>query len=200
MSADHQIERIKCGRLVHTGPNDPQGLRDGVVLGQWYCDAKQYFWGFSQCSHCEAVEKGQWGFLRFFHSGKVLDCKDASKDDGAALQQWDQQLKPTDNQLFRFEPQADGWALLRIRHSGKVIDIQEQSTENGAALHQRSAHGGDSQLFKLEDAGESADVQGWQRLRNKGSGKVAEVAEFSRSKGAPLHQWSDCGTCVLYKR
>ncbi len=82
------------------------------------------------------------------HSGKVLDVKDVSADNGAPILQWD--WWGGDNQKWQLEDVGDGlWRVVSV-HSGKVLDVKDVSADNGALIQQWDWWGGDNQKWRLE--------------------------------------------------
>jgi hypothetical protein len=116
------------------------------------------------------------------HSGKVLDVKGASKDNGAPIHQWD--WVDGDNQKWRLDDVGSGlWRIVSV-HSGKVLDVKDASKDNGAPIVQWDWWGGDNQKWRLEHVG-----GGIARIVSVHSGKVLDVKDASRDNGAPIVQW-----------
>ncbi|MDZ5446187.1 RICIN domain-containing protein [Micromonospora sp. 4G57] len=68
------------------------------------------------------------------HSGRVIDVRDQSVANGAAITQWD--WWGGGNQRWRLEPVGGGYARIVALHSGKVLDVAGASMANGAPLVQ----------------------------------------------------------------
>ena len=133
----------------------------------------------------------EFRIIRIKHSGKVFDVEAASTDSYARVIQYS--FHGGDNQMFRFEPGADGWGVIRMKHSMKVLDIKDGSCADGAVLQQwpeatgRGDHG--NQLFKWEPRGD-----GWGVLKIKRSDKVLDVKDESVDDLASVIQWPEHGS------
>jgi len=80
-------------------------------------------------------------------SGYVLDVKDDSKSDGAAVIQW--YSNGGYNQQWQFIDAGGGYYKLKNRSSGKILDVYKWSTEDGGAVQQWSDAGGTNQEWML---------------------------------------------------
>ena len=69
-------------------------------------------------------------------------------------------------------------------NSHKAIEVKDYSKANGAQICQWDFHGGDNQLWKMEDAG-----NGFFYIKSVLSGKNLEVYGFSTDNGGRLTQW-----------
>ena len=74
--------------------------------------------------------------------------------------------------------------FLTAKHSGQALDVAGASQEDGANVLQWTKHGGNNQIWILEDAGD-----GYYFLVSKNSGKVLDVAGASQEPGANVLQW-----------
>lgn len=117
------------------------------------------------------------------HSGRALDVKDWSKDDGAAIIQYDWHGGSNQRWIVT-SPANDGKYEIRNLHSGKCLDVSGVSQADGALLHQWTCHYGDNQKFRLEPTG-----NGYHRLVAVHSGKCVDVQGGSPANGARLVQW-----------
>ncbi len=120
-------------------------------------------------------------------SGKVLDVKDASYDDGAKMQQWTNYS--ANNQRFRIDDMGGGYYKLTAVHSGKLLDVPYASTERGVQLQQCYDNGNDAQRWQIIDVG-----GGYYKLISKASGLAMDVSNSSTADGAVVQQWTDNGT------
>jgi hypothetical protein len=84
--------------------------------------------------------------------------KDASKDNGAPIVQWD--WWGGDNQKWRLEHVGGGIARIVSVHSGKVLDVKDASRDNGAPIVQWDWWGGDNQKWQLAPLDETIHVLG----------------------------------------
>ncbi|MDF2869236.1 MAG: 1,3--beta-D-glucan 3-glucanohydrolase [Anaerocolumna sp.] len=120
-------------------------------------------------------------------SGKVLDVKDVSYDDGAKMHQWTN--KGANNQKFRIDDMGGGYYKLTAVHSGKCLDVPYASTAQGVQLQQCYDNGNDAQRWKIVDVG-----GGYYKLISKASGLAMDVSNSSTADGGVVQQWNDNGT------
>ena len=123
------------------------------------------------------------------HSGKALDVKVASKNNGGKIHQWDQHGEA--NQLFKLEEAGDNYYRIISKNSGKAFDITggPHKTENGVHLQQWDPVGGDNQLFQIIDNGD-----GYFQLMAKHSQKVLDVYGSCKDNGATVIQYESTGS------
>lgn len=128
-------------------------------------------------------------------SGKVLDVLDASKLDGARIQQW--KLNGNTAQHWKIEPVAGapGFYTLTSRSSGKVLDVLNASTQDGAIIQQWSLNGNAAQHWRFDPV---AGAPGYYILTSRCSGKVLDVLNASTQDGAKIQQWKQNGNAAQY--
>jgi len=128
-------------------------------------------------------------------SGKVLDVIDASKQDGAKIQQW--KLNGNPAQHWKIEPvaSAPGFYTLTSRSSGKVLDVLDASTQDGAMIQQWSLNGNAAQHWRIDPV---AGAPGYFILTSRCSGKVLDVINASTQDGAKIQQWKQNGNSAQY--
>jgi hypothetical protein len=125
------------------GASTTNGAR--VIL--WPCHT-----GDNQRWYLEEVPQGSfvdgiYFLVRSVHSGKCLDVRGASTQDGADVIQWDCHYGP--NQLWQFrklfwnEPED----TLVSKGSERCLDIRDRRDASGTALQQWECHDGENQLF-----------------------------------------------------
>lgn len=131
----------------------------------------------------QQASSGSYNRLVAKHSGRCMDVYGASRDNGAAIIQWD--CHSGDNQAWSLVPAGNDYYKLVAKHSGKCLDVYGASRDNGARLIQWNCHGGDNQLFKREQFGS------YYRLRAKHSNRCVDVYGAQRDNGVRLIQW-DC--------
>jgi N-acetylmuramoyl-L-alanine amidase len=131
----------------------------------------------------EQASSGSYNRLVAKHSGRCMDVYGASRDNGAAIIQWD--CHNGDNQAWSLVPAGNDYYKLIAKHSGKCLDVYGASRDNGARLIQWDCHGGDNQLFRREQFGS------YYRLRAKHSNRCVDVYGAQRDNGVQLIQW-DC--------
>ncbi len=120
------------------------------------------------------------------NSGKVLDVKDESTENGAAIIQY----KETGgaNQQWEIIDVGGGYKKIVSVKSGKVLEVKGQSTENGAVVDLWSDNGGANQQWSFVDAG-----GGYYKIVNRKSGKLLDVTKSSTADAATIQQWADAG-------
>ena len=116
------------------------------------------------------------------HSGKSLDISGGSKESGVELIQWDRHRGP--NQIFSFEPAADGSYYIVVKHSGKVLDVAGVSCENGATVCQWDLNNGHNQMWKI-----TQDDDGYFQIKANHSGKVLDIFDLNHPNDARIIQW-----------
>jgi len=128
-------------------------------------------------------------------SGKVLDVLDASKLDGAKIQQW--KLNGNVAQHWKIEPVAGapGYYTLTSRCSGKVLDVLDASTQDGAKIQQWKLNGNAAQHWRIDPV---AAAPGYFTLTSRCSGKVLDVLDASTQDGAKIQQWKLNGNAAQY--
>lgn len=130
------------------------------------------------------IDTSAWYVLVNRNSGKVLDVRDTSTSDGAAIQQWSR--NDGEWQQFQFVSSGSGYYRLRARHSGKVVDLWEWNVADGAEYRQWPDLNAANQQFQVRDSD-----GGYIRLINRHSGKALEVWERSTADGARVSQYAD---------
>lgn len=87
-------------------------------------------------------------------------------------------------------PSTGTYYQIVSKHSGKVLDVKggTDMKKNGSAVHLWTSHGGDNQLFRLEQVGE-----GYYSIIAKHSGKVVDVTggESKTCNGIAIQQWQN---------
>jgi hypothetical protein len=124
-------------------------------------------------------------YLVAVHSGKVLEVKDAAKNNGAIIQQGD--AKPyleSEHQQFAFLLNGERVYVLRARHSGLVVDIAGASKDDAATVHQWGWHGVDHERFRVIDAGDGTFY-----LEAQHSGKLIEIYGEDKNPDAAAKQY-----------
>ncbi|MFF0558795.1 RICIN domain-containing protein [Streptomyces sp. NPDC004266] len=124
--------------------------------------------------------------LRPLHtSGKCLEVADWSKNDGAAVRQWD--CTGGDNQKWaRYSaPGSSRGPYWYINlNSGKCLEIRDWGTHNGAVADQWSCHYGANQTWYGNSGMIYPDY-------DYAAGKCLEIADWRTDNGAPARLW-DC--------
>jgi len=80
-------------------------------------------------------------------SGYVLDIKDDSRSDGAAVILW--YSNGGNNQQWQLIDAGGGYYKLKSRSSGKILDVYKWSTEDGGVIQQWSDVDGSNQQWML---------------------------------------------------
>lgn len=120
------------------------------------------------------------------HSGKALEVLDASKADGAQVEQYDFLARA--GQQWQLLPVESGYYKIENVNSGKVLDVVLASGENGAGIQQWSYLGTDNQKWQLTPMSDGSF-----QIVNKASGKLLDVTGVSVQNGATLQQWAGTG-------
>ncbi|MGQ4386744.1 RICIN domain-containing protein [Streptomyces sp. SAS_270] len=131
-------------------------------------------------AHQQWTYRGQW--IMALHSGKVMDVRGGSVNDGTPIIQFSPGVG--DNQLFLVEELEGGYVRLVAAHCGKVLDVTGGSQANGAELILWPWGGGDNQRFKIVPVSDDHV-----RIVAKHSGKVLDVRGSSVDDGVPVVQW-----------
>lgn len=134
--------------------------------------------------------------LRARHSGKCLDIPFASMANGTALQQWDCNPAPQQNQLWTIVPVPSSPGVWRVTsaNNAKCVDIAGASTANGALATQYDCNMAwvqTNQVFSIY----ASPTAGYWRLpatHTLSVPKCLDVASSSTANGAGIQQW-DCG-------
>jgi len=113
----------------HLAIDVPEGRSDdGLAIIQWGLHGRD-----AQKWRVEAVDAGRgWFKVVNAFTGKVLDIRDASKEDRAILIQ--SESRDAKSQHWRLDKQNDGSYKMLSRWSGKAIDIPFGSKEPGTKL------------------------------------------------------------------
>lgn len=119
-------------------------------------------------------------------SGKVLDVKDGSTQDGAQIVQWTD--NGGDNQHWQLISAVSGYYKIKNVKSGKLMDIEGASKNDGANNIQWNDNGGLNQQWQF------IDVNGtYYKIKNHNSGKLLDINGGSTANGAKDIQWYDNG-------
>lgn len=132
------------------------GTQDGIGVQQGDCRGPRADW--------DVLEMGGGEFVIVNRTtGMVMDVKDASRNDGAVIQQWT--WNQSGAQRWRLEAKRPGLFQI-VNASGKCIDVSGASKNVGATILQYQCNGGDNQLFRLTRATQSAVVD-YSRFGNR---------------------------------
>jgi hypothetical protein len=128
-------------------------------------------------------------FKNYYHilinrkSGKALDVRSGSVDNGAVVIQFDQ--NGDDNQYWRFEEADTGYVHIFNKKSGKVLEVASSSTRNGHHIQQWSNNGYYyNQHWKSEEIGYP-----YYYIINRHSEKVLDIRDKSTGNWAIAVQW-----------
>jgi hypothetical protein len=116
------------------------------------------------------------------NSGKAIEVKAYSNENGAEICQWD--FHGGDNQLWKMVDGGSGYYYIRSALSGKNLEVYSYSTVNGGRLTQWDNTAGNNQQWTVV-----LEADGSYILKNRHSGKLAEVAGLSRDNAAGVQQW-----------
>lgn len=122
-----------------------------------------------------------WYKIENLNSGKALDVRDRSTDNGATIQQWN--YGGGDNQQWYADYLGGGKYRLIADHSNKVADVEGYSTDDGGDIHQWEWTGNDNQKWWIVPSG------AYYRIVSVHSMKVMGVSYGSTENGANVIQW-----------
>lgn len=117
-------------------------------------------------------------------NNKAIDVKDAGRNNGAIIHQWDYVEEA--NQQWLLEGTEDGYYKIISRETAKAIDIKDNANYNGATIHQWEDVDVNSQLWSFE-----VDNDGYYKIKSKSTGKCLDVKGISSQNGAVLQLWDD---------
>lgn len=117
------------------------------------------------------------------HSGKVLDVSASNTNNGANVQQWDD--NGTNAQKWYIKQNSDFSYTITSVLNGKALDVDAWSTNNGANIQMWDCGANQSNqqwwLTQLED--------GYTSIINKNSNKCLDVSGWSVERGANVQQY-----------
>lgn len=115
-------------------------------------------------------------------SGKAIDVRDVSLNNGARIQQWE--YSGGDNQKWLVEDIGGGLYTLKAVHSGKALDVVDGSSRNGTQIQQWDYSNNANQKWQIADQG-----NGYFKLIASHSGKALDLPNGDTSNGVLLQQW-----------
>ncbi|KAL7906752.1 carbohydrate-binding module family 13 protein [Trichoderma velutinum] len=129
--------------------------------------------------------------IRNLNSGKFMAVQNASKTNGAYIQQFDD--SGSRDHLWQFFKAAGGWYKIQNLNSGLLLAVEGQSTSDSARLQQSQDSGTDDHLWRVQ-----SNKDGLYLITNKKSGLVVGVDGGSTASSANLVQSQDCGPDNLW--
>lgn len=135
-------------------------------------------------SSLPAVAFDAKGFYKIINvnSGKAIEVKDYSQDNGAQIVQWD--FHGGDNQLWNIVDGGGGYYYLRSALSGKNLEVFSFSMDNGGRVTQWDNTSANNQQWMIV-----READGTYILKNRNSGKLLEVSGVSMDNAAGIQQW-----------
>jgi len=121
-------------------------------------------------------------YIKAQHSGKYISVKNAGKENGTILWQWEFHGK--EQQQFKFTSAGSGYYYINAVHSGKYVSVKNAGEENGAILWQWDYHGNAQQQFALEQV--SGNIY---HIKARHSGKYLSIKNAGKENGSILWQW-----------
>lgn len=115
-------------------------------------------------------------------NGKVLEVKNFSTENGAAIRLWDYAGHPW--QQWRFVDAGEDRWRIQNRFTGKMIDLVYGGVVEGTWLHQWSRTSGLSQCWTLEPT-----RSGRTRIRSVLADKYIDLVGMNTSNGAQAQIW-----------
>ena len=119
------------------------------------------------------------------NSHKVLDVENASKQNGAKINQY--QVNGGRNQIWDLYYEGDlfdgrTYSLISV-NSGKAIDNPSSSKEAGTQMQQYTWNEGSNQMFVMTNVGDGSVY-----LKNAASGLYLDIKDASKNDGAAVIQ------------
>lgn len=128
-------------------------------------------------------------------SGKVIDLKDGTTDDGTQIQQWG--LGGGSHQEWRIVAVDDTYCkLLSMKDESKCIAVAGNDASDGFDVELQTYTGSDNQLFKIVQDGAFCGIV------SKCSGEKSglDVYDWSDENGGVIKQWNYWGgACQMWK-
>ena len=117
------------------------------------------------------------------NSGKVLDVSSSNTNNGANVQQWDD--NGTNAQKWYIKQNSDYSYTITSVLNGKSLDVDAWSTNNGANVQMWDCGANQSnQQWWLTQVGD-----GYSSIINKNSNKCLDVSGWSMDRGANVQQY-----------
>ncbi|SDZ16106.1 parallel beta-helix repeat (two copies) [Evansella caseinilytica] len=121
--------------------------------------------------------------LKSRHSGKLLEVGNASTENGANVNQWEN--TNCSCQRWTLTRDNSGYFGVINVNSGKALDVYNGATSDGANVVQWDYHGGAMQQWQLKP-----NSSGYFTLINRNSGKALDVEGKSTANGGNIVQWT----------
>lgn len=130
----------------------------------------------------EELESGVYYIHPKHAKDKVIDVYNNGKDNGEYIILYDKNDPATENQQFIVTKNSDGYYIVMPLSSGKVLDVKGGNKHELANIIQYDFHGGENQLWKIEDEGE-----GYFSVRAKYDNDMCwDIYQASNLNGKPL--------------
>ena len=175
------------------------GLRSNAVLdvagGSTNNGAKTQIWDSNttpaQRWYIEKIGNTNYYKIANVGSGKVLDVAGGSKKAGTRVQQHSWNNTPA--QKWKITKTSGGVVITSALSDKLALDVSGANKNNGSAVQIYTANNTKAQVWKLSAVKQSLP-NGIYSFANVGSGKVLDVAEGSKNKGANIWQYTSNGT------
>ena len=130
------------------------------------------------------IDPDAYYLLTAVHSGKNLETRADSLDNGAPVQQWDEHAHG--NQYWRFIPIGDGTHMIVNEHSAKVLDATANGSANGTPIQQWDPWRGPNQRWRV-----TLVEIGHYRISSFNGDRCLDVlgGPTSTGNGAPIQLW-----------
>lgn len=135
------------------------------------------------------VPDGLYKVVSVIDKRHVWDISNASADDGANLQLWED--NGTNAQKFWFSYNSDGYYTIKNINSGKVVDCDGAGSADGTNIQQYTSNRTDAQRWKLVQTG-----SGCFTMVCKCNGKVIDAAGGIASSGTNIQIYESNGTAA----
>lgn len=134
--------------------------------------------------YAQNIEDGGLYKIKHPSSGKVLDIKDASNQNGSILHLWDA-VEGIENQVFKFIKLADDYWQIQAYHSNKAIEVRDSSMQSGGTISQWEFYDIPTMKWRIYDAG-----NGKIYIQNANSGLFMDVMNNNNKNGTPIIQYN----------
>jgi hypothetical protein len=146
----------------------------------------------AQAGYAQSFDQSVYFQLQAHHSGKCLDVRDISLNNGGRLQQWDC-AGVQKNQLWMLAPTGAGTYRIASANSAKCADIINASTTNGTYVQQWDCNLAWNQYNQVFNFTASPNSGYWRITPTNATGtKCLDVEGVSQANGANIQIW-DCG-------
>ena len=127
----------------------------------------------------KTISDGYYSICTRLNTGKVLDVSEASKNNSANVQIWDNVEEK--QQIFKVKHLGSGYYTLENVNSGKVLDVQGAEITDGTNVQQYESNGTDAQKWVIKET-----EKGIYNIISRCNGLYLDVARKSTSNGTNI--------------